>query len=468
LREKINKVSIDAQSIELPKLHGKAVIQLFDESGKEVNRVEEENMVTNALTNFLNVPASWNYNYNGTSSIMPYCYYSLYYSQPFYSKVYAGVLLFDDTITEDADLILPPKNVNGVGNAGGVYSGTNTFRGSLNSNESGAITNGYRYVWDFATDRANGLIKSLALTSLMGGNIGWSGHQESLYSYNDLFNGQSFVGAFDSTTLLSCGLGSMLPYTTSGVLELIYGTESYLLARGNTSNKVYKINREPKSALKLMSSMNVITDVEELFTVDANACIYVEQNKINTVALSSTTEITHKKYTLVGVLENTNTITLDTACYSLSSNDTYGNYRPFYWNGNYYASLASGQHCLAKFSSTGVLTETYTYTGGVSSLYVDDKSGTGIAVYRDLLNALVLNEDGIKAYSKPNHQGIMKYEGANLPNVMTYTTSSSNNSITLYGSRFNGYLGTINNLASPVTKTSSNTMKITYELTEAT
>jgi hypothetical protein len=37
-------------------------------------------------------------------------------------------------------------------------------RGSLNTTESGAVENGYKFVWDFATDKANASINSLALT----------------------------------------------------------------------------------------------------------------------------------------------------------------------------------------------------------------------------------------------------------------------------------------------------------------
>ena len=64
--------------------------------------------------------------------------------------------------------------VNNIGRAGGGYSGSNTYRGTLNSLESGAITNGYRNVWDFDTSKCNGqTIKALTLTHRNTGNNGW-------------------------------------------------------------------------------------------------------------------------------------------------------------------------------------------------------------------------------------------------------------------------------------------------------
>ena len=42
-------------------------------------------------------------------------------------------------------------------------------RGSMNLNESMAVTNGYRFVWDFATSQGNGTIAAAALTSCYGG-----------------------------------------------------------------------------------------------------------------------------------------------------------------------------------------------------------------------------------------------------------------------------------------------------------
>lgn len=44
-----------------------------------------------------------------------------------------------------------------------AYNGNNTKRGSYNTSESGVITNGYRHVFDWGTDRGNGTINGVCL-----------------------------------------------------------------------------------------------------------------------------------------------------------------------------------------------------------------------------------------------------------------------------------------------------------------
>ena len=149
-------------------IKGRSKIQLFNaETGRTEFTVENTNLVTNAVSRLLNLKPEWAFTGGSITDI---------YRQltPVCSKLMGGVLLWDDTITENANTVLPPAAVNNIGYAGGTYSGTNTMRGTLNQNESTAITNGYRFVWDFSTDKANGTIKSLSLTSRGGGNCGWN------------------------------------------------------------------------------------------------------------------------------------------------------------------------------------------------------------------------------------------------------------------------------------------------------
>ena len=77
-------------------------------------------------------------------------------------------MLFGNEQAEDANNWLPEGIP--LGYAGEAYSGTDTKRGTLNETETGAITNGYNWVWDFATDKANGLIKAVSLCPQDGGN----------------------------------------------------------------------------------------------------------------------------------------------------------------------------------------------------------------------------------------------------------------------------------------------------------
>ena len=49
-----------------------------------------------------------------------------------------------------------------------VNSTANLARGSLNLTESMALSNGYKFVWEFMPNQGNGTIAAVALTSEIG------------------------------------------------------------------------------------------------------------------------------------------------------------------------------------------------------------------------------------------------------------------------------------------------------------
>ncbi len=150
-------------------MQGKAKIQLFDaDTGRQVYEAEEKNLVTDAIKNIMSVPPA--YMMMGLPTAQFYGGIS-----PVATALYGGIMLYGQTLTESKsnvmpDMVNPPPL---VGHAGGNYSGTNVLRGNYNENESGQIEGGWRHVWDFATDKANGTIRCLALTSKHGGNSGF-------------------------------------------------------------------------------------------------------------------------------------------------------------------------------------------------------------------------------------------------------------------------------------------------------
>ena len=120
-----------------------------------VKRVEK----TNHVTDFPNkVMGKGNFHdLVSPSNLMPYM-------QWFY-----GCLLTDkanpngDDVAGFCGLIAGDAEV--VAQAGrSAYTGTNTKRGSFNSNESGEITGGFRNVFDWSTSQGNGTIASVCLT----------------------------------------------------------------------------------------------------------------------------------------------------------------------------------------------------------------------------------------------------------------------------------------------------------------
>lgn len=89
-----------------------------------------------------------------------------------------GIVLFDAALPADPDEYTLPAGVNMVGRGtDAAYNGNDTTLGSYNASES-VIDNdgsnvGYRFVWDFSTQQANGVIKSICLTPTDTANIGF-------------------------------------------------------------------------------------------------------------------------------------------------------------------------------------------------------------------------------------------------------------------------------------------------------
>lgn len=117
---------------------------------------------------------------------------------------FEGCLLTDNT--NDASLYMIAGNSNVTAQAGNnAYSGTNQKRGSFNASESGIISSpnsnyeGFRFVWDWATNQGNGTIASICLTK----------HQFGISEISDGDITATGTG-IDDTLLDSGDVGSLL------------------------------------------------------------------------------------------------------------------------------------------------------------------------------------------------------------------------------------------------------------------
>lgn len=140
-------------------IKGRTKIQLFNaRTGKLEHVVEDDNLVTNAVKYAMNIEAAGNIQLD--SWIFPIA-----------TKALGGILLFDATLQENAENIYLPHDAHIVGYAN-TSANTNNIRcGSYNAAESGPTENGYVSTWDFGTSQANGVIRSVARTSAnAGGN----------------------------------------------------------------------------------------------------------------------------------------------------------------------------------------------------------------------------------------------------------------------------------------------------------
>lgn len=137
-------------------LHGHTKIELKNEKTGEIQVVEKDNMITNIFQHQFN-PITSLY---GASVVN-----SEYF--PLNDKGMGGIILFQNELDENADNIniFHDDRNPVIGYASNdVNSGTDIKRGSRNLTESSKLDNGYKFVWDFTTAQANGQISALGLT----------------------------------------------------------------------------------------------------------------------------------------------------------------------------------------------------------------------------------------------------------------------------------------------------------------
>ena len=161
------------------KLKGNMVIEMIDDAtGEVVERVQEENMVTNAVNHILGLnPMGIFYSVAGeydthllwNNNLIPIC-----------PNMIGGILLYSEALTEDADNIYPSTAKLPVAYASNDVNATaDVARGSMNLTESKPFDNGYRFVWEFTPSQGNGTIAAVALTSKQGGVAAYGSMENS-------------------------------------------------------------------------------------------------------------------------------------------------------------------------------------------------------------------------------------------------------------------------------------------------
>ena len=134
-------------------IKGHLQIDLHNHNTGLKDRIEQDNMVTNALSKLIPMFSS--------GQNPEYTQYDVF---PLYKKGLGGLLLFNKALTENANNInFPGGDTHLVGCAGQSVE-SSSFYGSRNSVESYTTDHSAVTVWDFATNQANGVIRSVALT----------------------------------------------------------------------------------------------------------------------------------------------------------------------------------------------------------------------------------------------------------------------------------------------------------------
>lgn len=137
-------------------MKGKTKIILTNVETGEKEIHEHENLVTSAIDKLINITLAMNYAPN--TKLLPFA-----------TNALGGLMLFDGELYEDKDNIHFPTEAHLVGYADQAVNTDDKFRGSYNEIESGKTQSGFVSVWDFGTGQANGSIHALARTHAVAG-----------------------------------------------------------------------------------------------------------------------------------------------------------------------------------------------------------------------------------------------------------------------------------------------------------
>ena len=433
-------------------MKGEATIQLFDaRTGKEKQRITEENLITNFYKKLIEDYLSfWQIDAFSTN-----LQYFLDYWTP--KQTSSGIILLDTAQPEDPDNIMLSGG-KCVGHAGAAYSGASIYRGSLNANETGAITNGWQWVWDFATDKANGTIKCACLTTERGGNRGYK-EDESPNDYSSYaFNPNS------SLRRTSLSLDSINKYFIG-----MDPTDKTFYFQQSLSGTIYlrKWKAPSLGAIAYNDKISFFNDVNDIPTITLPSYEYLFLDLID----GGLYGLQYNRSTKALVLKKFYKDTLETsATWELTNSNQ------LYYNSPNFAKLGDYVYALSYSYSPRVLYKYSLITGQcVDEIALPSNSINTLTTFDDKFISVGYDGNYIAnywLYDETNFHGKFLDRGSSYdacakrlgktPFVGYVQYSSySEIAVAIFGPCF----FSVNNLASPVIKTDSDTMKVTYRIT---
>ena len=525
----------------MKQLQGVATIQLFNaKTGELEQEVKEHNMITNVIDKVLNPPdylrMGLNISSDSSINIRPYV-------NSISDSFFNGVMVFEDNITEDADIVMPPFDNKEIGHAGRVSSSSLSHVGSYNENESGEITNGYRRVWDFGTDKANGDISCVCLTSRAGGSLGvyrqealsgggrtlksetgddngdcWTIKDEHLYNDNPLNIRQNTYVKFFYMERQSNGNIKILAYIDEAIVEIIIGNPFKLSLFSKSceilSYKViYTLGKERQTNWDWYENgyeedpgdSVAYDEIDNLQTTYQTCVPYVYNNKIHIISCGCHRTQNTLRHIILNIDtykgEQNKTINVpytpyNTFYYNYYYDNDLGRrirYRvdnglsnrsykgAFFYDGHYFYCDTNKRMVIV--DSNGNITQTIDNIN-LTHIYIDEENNFLIGSESDVSYKLgvyfIRKVDGKYQFNWNSLQHIdaardsntlVKVKEMTLPLYIFGNIYQESNPSATYITIFMGcvypFISTINNLSTKVRKTDTQTMKITYDITES-
>ena len=449
-------------------MKGKTIIELTDVKTKKKEVLKDDNLVTDVLEKILTL------NPNGLlTNINKDTFY------PIVEKIVGGILLFKDKITEDKNTSFVSTSNECIGYAGQVEGvQENPLQGSFNKQESKATSNGYKFVWDFGTSKANGKISSVCLTNAKAGG-GYFGTKS---------NGETNRIKLGEDKYLIKNTDTEMKKKYVNVVEANF-EENYIVSIVPESDYLRIIkSREPLLNFRLDDSLSFldeknITETKIKYKKSYGTygvCIYVDAENyylLKTSTSGGNTNVTKLKinkannsieeteFTLENVkIENIGGYSLD-----------YDYYRTIksVLRGGYVYAVSTDEKYVVKFAINNPVDVTkiepkFTLkTGSVSS----HTTGCGMYILGDMIigtNFTIDKNDKVTEIAQSDLSTIECIPLSYGPFLLGYFAngeSSGDKYLRKVLYLITPYSATINNLSKTVEKTADKTMKITYYLT---
>ena len=449
-------------------MKGKTIIELTDVKTKKKEVLKDDNLVTDVLEKILTL------NPNGLlTNINKDTFY------PIVEKIVGGILLFKDKITEDKNTSFVSTSNECIGYAGQVEGvQENPLQGSFNKQESKVTSNGYKFVWDFGTSKANGKISSVCLTNAKAGG-GYFGTKS---------NGETNRIKLGEDKYLIKNTDTEMKKKYVNVVEANF-EENYIVSIVPESDHLRIIkSREPLLNFRLDDSLSFldeknITETKIKYKKSYGTygvCIYVDAENyylLKTSTSGGNTNVTKLKinkannsieeteFTLENVkIENIGSYSLD-----------YDYYRTIksVLRGGYVYAVSTDEKYVVKFAINNPVDVTkiepkFTLkTGSVSS----HTTGCGMYILGDMIigtNFTIDKNDKVTEIAQSDLSTIECIPLSYGPFLLGYFAngeSSGDKYLRKVLYLITPYSATINNLSKTVEKTADKTMKITYYLT---
>ena len=470
-------------------LKGKTTFELTDVNTGEVEVIEDSNMITNGLQEFLRT-----YGYFGCDILSD----ATIRTNSLWVNLLGGLFLFDTALDEDVNNTFMPAGVKMIGNGSKDVSnsGAVTELGSYNATESGLQSDGsIKFVYEFNTAQANGNIACACLTSKVGGYIGM-GNESNRYS-----NSSYVLDAYRSDNNHYCYSG--IDGATNGASYILYPVYSEnAIYFTNPYNIIYSsaYSSQHWSVTKKIQILKVragFTSVgikarRDLRNIVATYDVNIPQNILDYMGTSTNyIFISRDSERNVYVIFNKNSSDvinagafcwimkidkdMNATAYKFTNNVgrrlRLDNNKYITFDGDYlwiYSYDSPSYLYGIKYSDSTQIIETGVNRSNIFTIYTIGKNLIGL--YRDY-NCPTVYDVVNRTHRQPN--GYLNDAGNNIlipfadkkgVYLQVYTPTTPNY---LYVMKDPRYLATINNLSEPVVKTASKTMKVTYTITEA-